>query len=211
MMWKPVTVAAAVLLASCGFAAAACQGTDIEFEETFNPPDPSWGANSDHSYAENGKAILKADPNGIWYWVNPSFVFDNVFACVTAKVPEFKDPSAGTAGILFWYENSDKYYIAAMKGDGKIGVWRHLASGWNTVYPVTANAAVKTKPGDQNVFEVELHGNKATLFLNGTKITDFRGQPPKGGSSVGLYSESEKDQANAWEFTDLRVATAPTP
>ncbi|MBN8998244.1 MAG: hypothetical protein J0H54_02350 [Rhizobiales bacterium] len=201
----------ALLLASCGFAAAACQGTEVEFEEAFNPPDPSWGANGDRNYAQDGKAFLKADPNGLWYWVNPAFVFDNVFGCVTTKTPELKDAAAGTGGLVFWYENGDKYYIAAIKADGKIGIWRHTATGWVSSVPAIASTAIKTGTGAENTIEVEIHGNKGTLFVNGTKITDFRGQPPKGGSSFGLYSESEKDQANIWEFSNLRVATAPAP
>lgn len=206
-MWKSLSIAASVLLASCGFAAAACQGTNVEFEEKFSPPDPSWGANSDGAYAQDGKAFLKAPINSIMYWVNPAFIFDNVFACVTFKVPEVKDTPAGTGGMIFWYENSDKYYMAAIKTDGKVGIWRHLASGWTPVYPLTANAAAQVKPGDQDVMELALRGNTGTLFLNGTKIADFRGQPPKGGSAIGLYSESEQSQQNIWEFTDLRVAT----
>ncbi|MCX5514933.1 hypothetical protein C3941_11305 [Kaistia algarum] len=200
-------IAASVLLTSSGLAAAACQGTNIEFEEKFSPPDPSWGANSDVAYAKDGKAYLKAAPNGVASWVNPAFVFDNVFACATFKVPELKEAAAGTGGMIFWYESADKYYMTAIKGDGRVGIWRYLSGRWNPVFPLAANAAVKTTPGDENTIEVALHGNTGTLFLNGTKITDFRGQPPKGGSAVGIYAESELSQSNIWEFSDVRVAT----
>lgn len=206
-MWKSLTIAASVLLASSGLAAAACQGTNIEFEEKFSPPDPSWGANGDAAYAQDGKAFLKPSPNGVMYWVNSTFVFDNVFACVTFKVPELKDAPAGTGGMVFWYESADKYYMTAIKGDGRVGIWRYLSGRWNAVLPLAANAAVKAKPGDENIIEVALHGNTGTLFLNGTKITDFRGQPPKGGSAIGIYAESEQSQSNIWEFSDVRVAT----
>ena len=61
----------------------------------------------------------------------------------------------------------------------------------------------KFDPEKGNEIRVTTQGPKATIFLNGVEVAAFKGQPPKGGHSIGLYVEG-----GAVEFDDLKVMRA---
>ena len=47
-------------------------------------------------------------------------------------------------------------------------------------------------------------GNKATLFVNGTKIAEFNGKPPEGGGLIGLEDLfGEEGRRNRGEIREL--------
>ena len=58
----------------------------------------------------------------------------------------------------------------------------------------TKAEAVKTESGAVNHLSIAVKGNQVTVTINDTKVTEFKGIPPKGGGLVGLdFGSSEGD------------------
>ena len=78
-----------------------------------------------------------------------------------------------------------------------------------TLFPVreTDVPDLKKGAGQTNSLEVQTVANKATLFVNGTKIAEFNGKPPEGGGLIGLdtYSPKTGGETEA-RFTNFIVA-----
>jgi hypothetical protein len=75
--------------------------------------------------------------------------------------------------------NNGKFWIAR-KQDGK----------WLTIVENVLSSAINTAPGGSNKLRVKAIGNSASFFINGTKVRDLRGQPPKGGWRFGLSGDN---------------------
>jgi hypothetical protein len=66
---------------------------------------------------------------------------------------------------------------------------------------------LKKGAGQTNSLEVQTVGNKATLFVNGTKVAEFNGKAPDGGGLVGVETYSPKTGGQTEvRFTDFVVA-----
>jgi len=48
-------------------------------------------------------------------------------------------------------------------------------------------------------------GNQATVYINDTEVVTFKGQPPQGGSLIGVKGDSPEKSQAVWEFSDLKV------
>jgi len=75
-----------------------------------------------------------------------------------------------------------------------------------TLFPVreTDVPDLKKGAGQTNSLEVQTVGNKATLFVNGTKIAEFNGKPPEGGGLIGLEDLfGEEGRRNRGEIREL--------
>ena len=66
--------------------------------------------------------------------------------------------------------------------------------------------ALKTGVGQTNHIEVQLRPKDATIFINGTQVTRFKGKPPKGGGSVGVYGSSPDAKPATFAFDNLVVS-----
>ncbi len=56
-----------------------------------------------------------------------------------------------------------------------------------------------------NKLQVVTNGTKATVYINDKELISFVGQPPEGGSQVGVRGASGDSVPNVIEFTDLKV------
>jgi hypothetical protein len=48
-------------------------------------------------------------------------------------------------------------------------------------------------------------GRQATAYVNDKQVATINGQPPSGGSCIGLYGQSAEKTQNAWQFSNLKV------
>ncbi|HSE83223.1 MAG TPA: hypothetical protein VLB01_01585, partial [Thermodesulfobacteriota bacterium] len=114
------------------------------------------------------------------------------------------EPAGASAGLLFWAKDYGEYYYAYLINGG-LTVARWIGGRW--LYPVSLreNAAIKKGLGETNQLRLVTKGAQATLFVNGTEIVSFKGQPPQGGSLVGLRGESSANSPAVWEFSGLKI------
>ena len=191
-MLRILAVGIALLAATAG-GAWACQGKGGAaplLDDTFKTPDPGWGPPDDAaSFSANG-LVLKPPVNGsAWRW-NPNYSVDGNDLCVSVVNPNQTGREAGDVGIWFWSQNGQNFYTATVSLDGTAAVDRLVNGAWHVVLPPTPSSAVHTKPGATNEIEITVHGNTGSFYVNGSKIGDFKGEPPPKGGAPGVYAES---------------------
>lgn len=188
-----LAVGAALMLATSG-GAWACQAknTAAILDDTFKPPDPGWGPPDDAASFGPGGLVLKPPANGsAWRW-NPNYAIDGNDLCVSVANPSqvLGRADFGDVGVWFWSQNAQNFYTATLSLDGSVSIDRLVNGVWHVVLPPTPSGVVRTKPGALNEVEIAVHGGTGTFYVNGAKITDFRGDPPPRGGPPGVYAES---------------------
>jgi len=187
----------------------ACQGkTDPALDDNFSKPDPGW-PNSDNVAVTPKGLTVKPPVNGSTWVVNSNFTMDGADLCVTVAMPATMpnpatEDTVGDVGVVFWKRDNDNYYLAAISPDGIAAVSRSVGDQWSTVVEPTNSSAIKTGPGAVNEIEVMTKGNSGSFYVNGTKITDFRGQAPPDGGSPGVYAESGPT-VTTWVFSRVQI------
>ena len=212
MTARIVLGAVAVLLATSG-AASACLGkSDPALDDNFANPDPGW-PNGDNVATTPQGLVVKPPVNGSTWAVNSNYTMNGADLCVTVSLPptlpaQANEDTVGDVGVLFWKRDNDNYYMAAISPDGIAVVSRYLNGQWLTIVNPIHSDAIKTGPGAVNEIEVTNRGNAGSLYVNDTKITDFRGQAPPDGGPPGVYAESGPSVTN-WVFSRVRLYTLP--
>ena len=67
-----------------------------------------------------------------------------------------------------------------------------------------SSTMINTAPSAVNELQVLTKGNSGAYYVNGTKLSEFKGQPP-GKSLVGLIAQSGPEQVLRWTFVDFTV------
>jgi len=187
--------------------AQACGNGKVIFEDKFETLDPGWGKASDRLSVDNGALVIKAEAGTGRWAVSQSDYYQDVAICVDATVVNVPDQNSGFTAIVFWYQDNSNYYEFGYWPAGDIRVNR--VSKGRTLFPVreTDVPDLKKGAGQTNSLEVQAVANKATLFVNGTKIAEFNGKPPEGGGLIGLdtYSPKTGGETEA-RFTNFIVA-----
>lgn len=206
-------VAGTFLVFSLSSAAMACEGSNVLFEDDFSTADPSWGA-YDGMAIEGGKLTVKPDVYMGYAIENQSSFFTDFDACVDL-VQNNQDPTTGYSGLLFWGVDYDNYYTVDVATNGYVRVSRKQSNRWLT--PVAWALVNGVNEGTAvNELRLTVKGNQATIYVNGTKFSTFKGQPPQGGGLIGVYASSPKDSQGTYDFdnfkvTDISDAPEPTP
>ncbi|MGE5271763.1 MAG: hypothetical protein ACM3JG_19045 [Thiohalocapsa sp.] len=192
-MVRIFAVGVAMLLAS-GAAASACQAknTPATLDDNFKTPDPGWGPPDDAASFTAGGLVLKPPVNGsAWRW-NPNYTLDGKDLCVSVVNPSGAGgrTDTGDVGVWFWSKDAQNFYTATVSLKGTVSIDRLVNGVWHIVLAPTTSGAVHTKPGAVNEIEIVVRGGTGTFYVNGTKIADFRGEPPPHGGPPGVYAES---------------------
>jgi hypothetical protein len=204
--------AVAVLLATSG-ATMACLGkSDPALDDTFAKPDPGW-PNADNVSTTPQGLVVKPPVNGSTWALNSNYTIDGSDLCVTVALPAVlptpaDEDTVGDVGIVFWRRDNDNYYMAAISPDGIAVVSRYLNGQWQTIVNPIHSEAIKTGPGALNEIEITARGNAGSLYVNGTKLTDFRGQAPSSGGPPGVYAESGPT-VTTWVFSRVQLYSLP--
>ena len=181
------------------------------FYDDFKTPDGGWGQNFDTSRLfKDEQMVLRPKINEHTSWIYFPLLFKNAITCSEIVSPqEIKDPSGIAAGgIMFWVIDYENYYLAEIFTNGSYSIWRRAAGKWLTVVPRTPANGLRPGPNAVNQLKVATGNNRARLFINGTKLVDFWGQPPSRGGAVGFYGQSEKDATEEWKFSGISVIDA---
>jgi hypothetical protein len=174
--------------------ASACEGNDVIFEDNFANDSGGWAL---HPAIEvkDGNFIIKLKPDDLQTDLNITFTVDDADVCSEAVWPD-GDPKILGAGLLFWGEDSKDFFQFGILNNGKYWIARKQDGKWHTIVENVESPAIKTEAGASNLLRVKVNGDTASFFINGTKLRDLRGQPPKGGWRFGLSGDNfdkEKD------------------
>jgi hypothetical protein len=182
----------------------ACKGKKVLFEDNFATLDPAWGTPSANLSAKNGKLILQLGGVTMFSVINQAHRFEDMDACVKVRLAKSDNPKT-PGGLIFWARDSNNYYHLLVSGAGTFSVDRKVGVRWDTVVWLRDEAAVKKDIGEVNHLRVVTKGNQATLYINDKEVVSFKGEPPQGGSSVGIVGESWEESQSVWEFSDLKI------
>jgi hypothetical protein len=177
--------------------ALACGTGKVQFEDKFTAADPSWSLpTTDTSYGDSGFSYNMKPNLGVTK-LNQSGFYDDYEVCAQVAM-QFQPNSASTIGIAFWGTDENNLYTFDISPFyGTYGVWRGQRGKFLQPIKWTASDAIKKSSGDVNELSVAVKGKHAILFINGTKIAEFNGQPPDGGSLPGVdMATGSKDAAD---------------
>ncbi|MFZ0658536.1 MAG: hypothetical protein WAM05_07440 [Candidatus Binataceae bacterium] len=201
-----------VLLATIGsraMPAFACMGSTVLLQDDFTILQANWGQPNAVVSVQNGALVIKPALNSESDVLNNGNVFTDMDACVTVE-PTTIGPQEGRAyaALIFWATDLNNYYDLAVSGLGTFAIYRHVADRWITVMPWTPNAAIKKGVNQSNQLRVVTKGTQATVYINGTQLTTFSGQPPAGGGEIGLAGAAGTKTLPVWQFTALKITNA---
>ena len=112
--------------------------------------------------------------------------------------------TVGDVGVWFWGRDSQNFYTATISPGGSAAIDRLVNGKWQIVVSPTSSNAIRTFPSAVNEVEVVVRGDVGSFFVNGSKIADFRGEPPPNGGAPGVYGESGAT-STTWFFTRARL------
>jgi hypothetical protein len=172
------------LVLPAGQAVAECDPETALYEDDFEFLDGSWG---DKFVVQDGVLVL----DGKWIQVNFQTHNEAANFCADLTIVEVADPSVNPIGLIFWWENWENYYYLLYWADAAWVEVRRMVKGKEQTVVSLETPALKQALGETNHIELQLRPKDATLFINGTQVTRFKGKPPKDGSPVGVYAAAD--------------------
>ncbi len=200
---------ACVIFLSITRGAWGCKGSQVLYEDNFATLDPAWGTPGPNLSFKDSKLILQADVNTGFVALNKANLFNDVDACVSVTMAKSDDPNFG-GGLVFWAKDSNNYYAVLVSGGGQVSVRRYVNNNSSAFVDWSENPAVKKGIGQINQLRVVTSGNQATVYVNDTQVATFTGQPPDGGSFIGVKCSSAEKSQIVWEFSNLKITKPVT-
>jgi glucose/mannose transport system substrate-binding protein len=176
---------------------------DILYEDDFTNLDPSWGTPGDILSVKDGKLVLKPALNTTQSVLNQSNVFDDADVVVDVTLST-GDPIV-PGGLVFWAKDYSNFYCLCIDAQGSFKISHFVTDRWLNPVGWTQSEAINKGIGQVNKLRVVTRGRQATAFVNDKQVIVINGQPPQGGSCVGISGGSAQDAQNTWEFANLRV------
>jgi hypothetical protein len=201
---KPVVLPAA----PSGPTIAGCQPVNsTDFQDTFAASDPGWNLDSAVAQYVDGQLSLKPNKQRSYTALYRPLVFTNATLCATVKSEAADLEDTANAGSVFWASNYQNYYSAAVYPNGTFDVYRRLANQFIAVISRRASDTIKKGIGAVNEIQVVFNTTtrNALLYINGVQVSEFLGQPPQDGGSIGVYAESGDRQQSEWRFQNITV------
>jgi hypothetical protein len=195
----------------------------VAFADDFKTPDPAWVLPAQIASFSDGQLLINALGGRISRVLYPPFRFKNIVVCAELRSPpQVVDmEGSGDGGVLFWATDTSNFYLASIYPNGTYSVYRMAGDNWAQVIARTPFAGIRKGPNAVNEIQVRTKDATGTLYINGAKVVDFRGQPPKDNSIFGLYGASNNDERNEWRIISVvagdpdrqgkPTAKAPTP
>jgi hypothetical protein len=198
---------AAVLAVASSGSALACGAGKLLFEDKFDKLDPAWGITLKDGWSVGQGLKMTLKPNDAETFLNQASLYDNYEVCMTVA-SQFTGDDTTDPYVIFWGADSDNFYEAGVGAHyGKYTVWRKQHAKWLNPVAWTETPTVKKGSGAVNEISVTVTGKHAVVDINGQRVTEFDGQPPDGGSQIGIDADCDKDNKNACvvNITDIQV------
>ena len=185
--------------------AYACEGQEVIFEDKFADDAGGWSV-KDTVEVKDGAFVFKLPADDMQSNLNVTFtVQGDADICSETVWGEGDQPILG-AGLLFWGEDNRTYFQFGILNNGKFWIARKIDGKWHTIAENIASGAINATSGASNTLRVKVSGNNVSFFVNGTKVRDLRGQPPKGAWRFGLSGDNfDKEKEAKVTFKSVKV------
>lgn len=186
-------------------AAAVCPGPSVLYQDSFDQLQPTWGEPSAAVSVVKG-ALQLVPAVGDYVWViNDAGVYDDVDMCVSVTPVTGIDPTQAKAGVIFWYQDVNNFYVFELAPNGKASVWRRQRGKWLDQVDWQDAPGANKGDGATNELRVTTVGNDATFYVNGTQFKKLSGTAPDKGQQIGLFAGSPDKAAATFAFDDLKL------
>ncbi len=204
MKFPSIAVAAAIWLGAFG-PAAACQGSTILFQDSFDRLQPTWGKESDFFKVVDSQLEVSPAADSYHWSANSANLYDDIDMCVTMTTISEGDPVEAKAGLIFWYVDVNNFYVFELAPNGKASVWRRQRGKWLAQVDWRDAKGANTGDGAINELRVTTVGSLATFYMNGTQFEQLEGSPPENGQQIGLFAASPPSGPARFGFDNLKV------
>jgi hypothetical protein len=204
MRFASIAVAATIWLGAGGFAAA-CQGTAILFQDSFERLQPTWGEASDFFKVVDGQLEIAPAADSYQWAANSANLYDDIDMCVTMTTIEEVDAVEAKAGLIFWYVDVNNFYVFELAPNGMASVWRRQRGKWLAQVNWRDAEGANKGNGAINELRVTTVGSDASFYVNGNEFEELEGSPPENGQQVGLFAASPPSAPARFGFDNLKV------
>ncbi len=204
---KKIAASLTMAMAMVVLAVTASPAGKVLFEDKFTAMNLAWGVPSNNAYVKDGKMIIAPAVNtGVNLFNQVAFLPNDMDASVTMNFQKVGAENLAS-GFLFWVNSATEYYGLEVAPNGSFGVLRSVAGGrYLMPVPWQQSDAIKKGEGVDNVLRVVTKGTQGTVYINGQQVAILPGQPPVGGSQIGLGGSSGDKAPNVVAFSNLTVA-----
>jgi hypothetical protein len=204
MRFPSIAVAAAIWLGAGGVAAA-CQGTTILFQDSFDRLQPTWGEESDSFKVVNSQLEVSPAADSYHWAANAANLYDDIDMCVTMTTLDEVDPVEAKAGLIFWYVDVNNFYVFELAPNGMASVWRRQRGKWLAQVDWREAEGANKGNGAINELRVTTVGSDATFTVNGNQFEELEGSPPENGQQIGLFAASPPSGPARFGFDNLKI------
>jgi hypothetical protein len=194
-----------VLLLVRAGAAQACEDTKVLFEDDFTTLETTWKIAPDEVKLADGKMVLSAKPDSWLLVPNSASVYDDIDICADVTTIEAVDPETNFVGLVFWYGDDRDFYVFEIGAKGEASAWRLQRGKWLKQVGWVNVSALHSGDGATNQLRVVTAGRVATLYLNGEKFRDIKGEPPENGQQIGVIGSSPKKGIARYAFDNVKI------
>jgi hypothetical protein len=198
-------IVAALLWLSAGSMAAACQGTSILFQDSFDRLQPTWGKESDSFKVVDSQLEVSPQADSYDWSANSANLYDDIDMCVTMTTIAEGDPVEAKAGLIFWYIDVNNLYVFELAPNGKASVWRRQRGKWLAQVNWKDAEGANTGNGAINELRVTTIGSQAVFYVNGKTFEELEGSPPENGQQIGVFAASPPAAVASFGFDSLKV------
>jgi hypothetical protein len=187
--------------------ALACKGNTVLLQADFRQVDPSWDGNLGIG---GGVAKIAPDPGYLSWPFYQGSLFTDADICVDVTIPTGAKPNSIAGGLVFWASDYQNFYAYLVANGGTMAILRRQNGKFLSPVGWRKAEGVNLTDNAPNTLRITLKGKTATTYINDKPfVTMTTGQPPDGGSQIGLYGESEQDKTDTWTFSNLKVTNVP--
>ena len=204
MRFPSIAMAAAIWLGAAGVAAA-CQGTTILFQDSFDRLQPTWGEASDFFKVVDSQLEVSPAEDSYHWIANSANLYDDIDMCVTMTTIEGGDPVEAKAGLIFGYVDVNNFYVFELAPNGMASVWRRQRGKWLAQVDWRNAEGANKGDGAINELRVTTVGSNATFYVNGKQFEELEGSPPENGQQIGLFAASPPSGRASFGFDNLKV------
>lgn len=208
-----LTGVALVMALSLGSAevAAACQGSQVLFEDSFAALDPTWGNADDAFFIEDGQLTIMPGYDEYYSALSTMGTYDDIDLCFNLEAIKADPEGNSFAGLIWWAIDYDNYYYVVVTAEQSIGVFRRQRGRVLPQLRWTTFDALNPGNGAVNELRVVTVGNAATIYVNGQEYGTIKGQPPSDGQQIGVRATSPRNDRAVWGFDDFRITVPEAP
>jgi hypothetical protein len=184
----------------------ACTGNQVLYQDNFQSLASNWGTADNFHSVKNGQLLVTPPLNLVYMYFSSGNIFNDMDACLDVEITTGGPKLSHTfGGIAFWSVDVNNTYYLAIGPTGTYSVARYAANRFFSIVGWTANPAIKTGLNQVNHLRVVTKGNQATLYVNDQQVSVITGQPPQGGSEIGVIAESGPGTRDVWALLNLKI------